>query len=248
MHATHGAGLTAAMERVPPAMLVLAATPGGRDLAPRAAARLGAAFMAEPTLDFGPRGALVLSRPTHGARFTRRLTSDEPERPIVVTLTPGAGAPSSGDDEADVLVVDAPTGDAPVEELARMADPGAALETAPIVVTAGAGVDAATYALLRELASALGGEVAVTRGAAERGLDGEHRAVGLGARRVAPRLYLAVGASGSPEHLAGVAGGARIVAVNRDAKAPIFGIAAYGVVADAADAVPALLAQARGGP
>jgi electron transfer flavoprotein alpha subunit len=226
-------------------MLVMAATPGGRDLAPRAAARLGAAFMAEPSVEYGGTGELVLSRPTRGGAWRRKLTPEEAERPIVVTLTPGSYGAATGDEEADVLVVDSPSAAAVVEELARAADPGARLESARVVVTAGAGVDASSYAVLRELAEALGGEIAVTRGAVERGLDGEHREVGIGGRRVAPRLYLACGASGSAEHLAAVSGDAQIVAINRDPHAPIFRVASYGVVADIADAAPTLLAAAR---
>jgi electron transfer flavoprotein alpha subunit len=248
LHVTHGAALSAAVDRVPPAMLVLAATPGGRDLAPRAAARLGAAFMAEPSVEYGALGELVLSRPTRGGAWRRRLTPEEAERPIVVTLTPGSYAAATGDEEADVLVVDTPPSPAMiVEELVRIADPGANLERARVVVTAGAGVEPSTYEVLRELAAALGGEIAVTRSAVERGLDGEHREVGIGGRRVAPRLYLAFGASGSAEHLAAVSGDAQIVAVNRDPRAPIFRVAAYGVVADVADAAPTLLAAARRG-
>jgi electron transfer flavoprotein alpha subunit len=248
LHATHGAALHAATERVPPAMLLVAATAGGRDLAPRAAARLGAAYVAEASIEYGAPGEVVLWRELHGRTWRSRLAAGELERPIVVTLTPGSVARAHGDEEADVLVLDAATAPPPaaLAEVARRADPGAALDAARVVVTAGAGVSPEDFPLVCALAEALGGEVAVTRGAVERGLDGAHREIGVGGRNVSPRLYVAVGASGSAEHLAAVAPDALIVAINPDARAPIFRVASYGLVAAIADAAPALIAAARG--
>jgi electron transfer flavoprotein alpha subunit len=246
LYATHGHTLTAALGRVPAALVLLAATPGGRDLAPRTAARLGAAYVPEPSLEYGAKGVLVLSRPVYGGGYRRRLAADELERPLVVTLTPGAHLPARGDDQAEIIVLkDGPPPWCGVEEVARTADPGAALETARVVVTAGAGLEAADYALARDLACALGGEVAVTRAAVERGLDTSDREVGVGGRRVAPRLYVACAASGSPDHLAAVPPDAQIVAINRDPSAPIFRVAAYGIVGEFGAVAPALIAAAR---
>ncbi len=73
LYATHGQALAAALERVPAALVVLAATPGGRDLAPRIAARLGAAYVPEAHLEYGPAGELILARPVFGGDYWRRL-------------------------------------------------------------------------------------------------------------------------------------------------------------------------------
>jgi len=203
LHASHGHSLAAAMDRVPPALLILAATPGGRDLAPRAAARLGAAFVPEPSVEYGPHGELVLTRSVYGRTYRRRLAADDCERPIVMTLTPGSYAPARGCDEAEVLILGGTPPLPVLEETARAGDPAAALDEARIVVTAGAGVGP-HFPLVEELAQALGGEIGVTRAAAQLGLGHPAREVGASGRRVAPRLYVACGASGSREHLAGV--------------------------------------------
>lgn len=242
LYATHGYTMTAAAERVPPSLVLLAATPGGRDLAPRIAARLGAAFVSEPAVEYGPRTDLVLSRKVYGGVYRRRLATEEVERPIVATFTPGSYRTAAGSEEAEVIVVG--SGDAvlsPVSEISRRADEAARLETARIVVTAGAGVSAEVYPRVRELARVLGGEVAVTRSAVERGLDSAEREVGVGARRVAPRLYIACGASGSAAHLAGVSADAQIVAVNIDPDAPILRVASYALVGDVASLVEQLI-------
>src|SRR5262249_19251999 len=131
-----------------------------------------------------------------------------------------------------------------VEEVRRAADPAAGLDRARVIVVAGAGVGASVYPLVRTLAQVLGGEVAVTRAAVERGLDSSDREVGIGGRRGAPQLYAVCGASGAPEHLLAVAPGARIVAINRDPDAPIFRVASYGLVGDVAEILPALIAAA----
>jgi electron transfer flavoprotein alpha subunit len=245
LHVTHGHLLTAALAAVPSALLILPATPGGHDLAPRVAARLGAAYFAEPTLELGGPGELILTRRVYGGRYQRRLSTNELERPLVVTIGAGAGGLRRGSGVAEMLQVQAEEARSPISEVSAVTEADGALETARVVVTAGAGVEPSAYALLRELAEVLGGQLAVTSGAARRGLGSSERAVGAGARRVAPRLYLACGASGSPEHLAGVAAGARIVAVNRDRAAPIFHAAAYGMVGDVAEVAAGLLAAAR---
>jgi electron transfer flavoprotein alpha subunit len=244
-HATHGGALAAACDSVSPSIVLLAATPGGRDVAPRLAARLGAAFVPEPSVEYGPRGDLVMSRTVYGGQFRRRLAADEVERPIVATLTPGSYVASAGDEEAEVAVLPDAAPGTGVEEVARKVDPGAPLESARVIVCAGAGVNAEAYALARELAGLLGGEVGVTREAVAAGLDGPDREIGIGGRCVHPRLYLACGASGSSAHLAAISADAEIVAINKDADAPIFRVASYGMVGDAAEILRGLIKSVK---
>lgn len=245
LHATHGHIIAAALERVPSALVIFAATPAGRDLAPRAAARLGAAFVPEPTLAYGENGELMLDRRVYGGNLQRRLVAHDLERPLVVTLIPNGARHGAGSAFADAIPLHANASPGLVEEVDRAPDAAAALETARVVVTAGAGVEARSWELVRALAGALGGEVGVTRSAVEHGLGSWEREVGVGGRRVAPRLYVACGASGSPEHLTAVAAHAHIVAINRDPEAPIFKHASYGIVGDFAAVAPGLIAAAR---
>jgi electron transfer flavoprotein alpha subunit len=245
LHATHGHIVAAALARVPSALVVFAATPAGRDLAPRTAARLGAAFVPEPTFAYGESGELTLTRRVYGGDVERRLMAHDLERPLVVTLTASGSRHLSGAAFAEAIPLHADPRPSGVEEVARAPDTAAALETARVVVTAGAGVEATSWDLVRALAGALGGEVGVTRSAVEHGLGSDEREVGVGGRRVAPRLYVACAASGSPEHLLAVAAHAHIVAINRDPEAPIFRLASYGIVGDFAAVAPGLIAAAR---
>jgi electron transfer flavoprotein alpha subunit len=244
LHVPTGQALAAACEQFPPALVLCAATPAGRDIAPRLAARLGAAFVPEPSVEYGPRGDLVLSRTVYCGAFRRRLAADDVERPVVATLTQGSYRPAAGNDEAEVVVVTPPNAlAAPLFELDRKDDPGAKLDGARVVVTAGAGVSREVYPLVQALARALGGEVGVTRAAVEGGLDGPERQIGVGGRSISPRLYIACGAAGSPGHLAAVSADAHIVAINRDPTAPIFRVAAYGIVGDLAEVIPEILRE-----
>lgn len=247
LFASHGQAAAAACEEVPPALILLAATPGGRDLAPRLAARLGAALISEPSIEFGPRGELVFSRLVHGRRYRRRIAVDDLERPAVATLTAGSYFASPASDDAEVLALGASIQAYQLQEIGRSPDPFAPLDSAEVVVCAGAGVSPEVFRLLADLARALGGELAVTRSAAVRGLAPLDRVVGITGRAVSPRLYLAFGASGSPGHLLAIAPDTTIVAINRDPAAPILRSATYGLVADVGSAAAELLASLKPG-
>jgi len=110
-----------------------------------------------------------------------------------------------------------------------------------ILVSVGRGIgDQDNIELVEELAAALGGAVSSSRPIADAGWLPRTRQVGKSGLRVKPKLYLALGISGAPEHLEGMRDAELIVAVNTDPRAPIFGVAHYGAVADILDVVPAL--------
>jgi electron transfer flavoprotein alpha subunit len=245
--ATIGAALAGACEELRPALVVFAATAVGADIAPRLAARLGAAFAAHCVVETGPRGEVVFSRKVYGGGFRRRLALDDLDRAAVVTVPPGH-APARGGSDAEILMFElGAKRDARVERVGGdERDPtadGLALEQARVIVTGGAGVAASAWPLLEKLAAALGGEVGATRAACERGLAPAAREIGLGARYVAPVLYVVCGASGSAGHLGAVSPDAEIVAIDRDPEAPIFRAASYGLIGSIEDVVPKLLAE-----
>jgi len=116
-----------------------------------------------------------------------------------------------------------------------------------VLVSVGRGIgDAENIALVEELAAALGGAVSASRPIADAGWLPRTRQVGKSGLRVKPRLYLALGISGAPEHLEGMRGADLIIAINTDPRAPIFGVAHYGAVADLLDVVPALTRRLTG--
>ena len=116
-----------------------------------------------------------------------------------------------------------------------------------VLVSVGRGIgEAANIEPVAELASALGGAVSASRPIADAGWLPRTRQVGKSGLRVKPKLYLALGISGAPEHLEGMRDAELIVAVNTDPRAPIFGVAHYGAVADILDVVPALTRRLAG--
>lgn len=247
--ATHGQALAAACRRLEPRLVLLAATPAGRDLAPRLAARAGAAFVPEPVLEITPGGDVLLTRPAPGAAHRSNL--EELDRPCVATLAPGGAAqePARATDVARIVDMSPETpAELPWEHVnSHEDDPGAALDTARVVVSAGRGVQSAeSLSLVAALARALGGELGGTHGLCRTGMVPPHRAIDIGGRRIAPALYVTCAASGSPAHLGAVAPGATIVAINTDAEAPVFRAARHGIVGSVEAVVPALLAALEG--
>ncbi|MBK9031734.1 MAG: electron transfer flavoprotein subunit alpha/FixB family protein [Myxococcales bacterium] len=238
---TRGDALAQVCELIHPSLVVLGSDAGGRDIAARLAARLGAVFLADPVVEAGPRGEVVLARPVYDGELWRRVQLDELEQVAVITLSADR-PPAAGGDEAELvtLTLDGAAGPAPVV-LDERPDLGDVLAGARIIVVAGGGVSAATLPLVQALAARLGAELAGTRAACERGVVAADREIGVGARAVHPDLYVVCGASGSSAHLGAVSVDAEIVALDRDPRAPIFKSARWGLVGALEDLVPALL-------
>lgn len=244
---SHGRALGAVTRQLRPLLAVFADGPTARELAPRLAAHVGAAFVPDATFERSGKGEVVVARRILAINSRRKVVTDDLGQTVIATLAPWPYAVATGDDDADVIFVDRPPdADDGVEYRGSRDDPGAALAAARVIVTAGAGVGtAANLELCKQLADALGGELGSTRPACRRGLGAADRVVGVDAHRVAPQLYIACGASGSAAHLGGVSTDATIVAVNRDPEAPIFKVATYGIVGDISDVVPGLIAEAH---
>jgi len=114
------------------------------------------------------------------------------------------------------------------------------LEGARLIVAGGRGLDEAGFALLGEIAASVGGAVGGSLPAVDAGLVPVSRQVGQSGKFVTPELYVAVGLSGTPQHLAGIGAATRLVAINTDPAAPIFAYAELGAVADAGELLPLL--------
>jgi len=132
--------------------------------------------------------------------------------------------------------------EAPFRESARAVD----LTAAEIIVSVGRGIkEKENIPIVEELAKALGAELAASRPICDAGWLPMERQVGSSGQTVAPKLYVAVGISGAIQHLVGMKGAKTIVAINRDANAPIFEIADYGIVGDLFEVVPALIEELK---
>jgi len=117
---------------------------------------------------------------------------------------------------------------------------------ADVIVSVGRGIgDPENLPMVEELAKLLGGVVACSRPVADKNWLPKERQVGTSGKTVKPKLYIALGISGAFQHTAGMKGAATIIAVNKDAKAPIFSVAHYGIVDDLLKVVPGLVAKVR---
>ena len=205
----------------------------GRQVAARAAARLGAGLTGDAIELTTSGGRMVAWKPAFAGRLVAAITADSDVQ--MATLRPGAFAPlaaAHGRRAATVSrYVVAPAGT--VRELARTRDAGSApLTRADCVLAVGAGVPPDAYGELTRLRELLGAELVGTRKVTDQGWLPRNRQVGLTGHSLSPRLYLTFGVSGKFNHLIGVRGAGTVVAVNTDPQAPVFDGADIGIVGD----------------
>src|SRR5205823_10522953 len=130
--------------------------------------------------------------------------------------------------------------DAPFQEAKQAVD----LSQADRIVAVGRGIKGQEHiALAQKLAAALGAELAASRPICDAGWLPMERQIGSSGQTVAPKLYIALGISGAIQHLVGMKGSRTIVAINKDADAPIFEVADYGIVGDLFEIAPAIIAE-----
>jgi len=251
----YAAVLAAAVRQYRPSILLFGATATGRSLAPRLAARLRTGLTADCTaLDIDPAdGGLLQTRPAFGGNLMATIVCPV-RRPQMATVRPGVLKPAARDQTRSGEIIRLETG--PAILAARTAVLGFTpaeeetvnLEEASIIVAGGRGLGSAeNFALVRELATLLGGVVGASRAAVEEGWIPYPHQVGQTGRTVSPRLYIACGISGAVQHLAGMQGADIIVAINRNPDAPIFKIATYGLVGDVVQILKSLIGQLKAG-
>lgn len=185
-------------------------------------------------------GARIRATSQRGGRIRRHIACEGSATAVLRPQATMAPLPGAVLPEAGPAAMDTGNGDLPVERR-PLAERQAALEGARLVVSGGRGLDPDGFALLARLADRLGGAVGASLPAIDLGLAPVSRQVGQSGKFVSPELYLAVGLSGTPQHLAGIAPVSRIVAINSDPQAPIFQFAELGLVADWREVLPALL-------
>jgi electron transfer flavoprotein alpha subunit len=246
----HAAALAAFAEQEKPLGLFFAATAMGKDLAPRVAARLGAAMASDCTKLAVKDGTIVFTRPIYAGKAFLSLTLGS--SPLVATLRPNifpvAGAPAA---PGEVVKISVAVPDAAVRgrvvEVIKEESGEIDVTEADIVVSGGRGLKGPeAFALLRDLAAVFArAAVGASRSAVDSGWIGHQHQVGQTGKTVSPNLYIAVGISGAIQHLAGMSSSKVIVAVNKDPEAPIFKVADYGIVGDLFEVVPKLTAELK---
>lgn len=245
-------GYTYALEQLvskyKPATLLIGVTINGRDLAPRLAARLKTGLTADCTgvvID-ASTGIVQWTRPVLGGNSLAVIECPE-ARPQMGTVRASLfkrGEPDTARTaeiiKEDIAVPAGTIRTAIVEKITEAAD-GVKLEDAEVVVSGGRGVGSAeNFDMLKELAKLMGGAVGASRAAVDANWVPQVAQVGQTGKTVSPKLYFAIGISGAIQHLAGMSGSDVVIAVNRDADAPIFEVADYGIVGNAKQVIPLL--------
>ena len=235
-----------------PGIIFIGATFIGRDLGPRVAARLTTGLTADCTvLDVDVEKAdLLATRPAFGGNLMATIACPD-HRPQMATVRPGVFS-KLPDEERNFTVeeVEVKLEDSDIRtkivEIVKEAKEIVDISEANFIVSGGRGVGSKeNFAILEELAEALGGTVAGSRAAVENGWIERDYQVGQTGKTVRPTIYIACGISGAIQHVAGMQESDMIIAINKDASAPIMKTADYAIVGDLLKVVPEMTAQVK---
>jgi len=216
---------------------------------PRLAQATGAALVPE-AVSFARRDdRLVWRRPVLGGKLQAEVAV-RGDGPALVSLQSGAfsaDAAERGDEPAPVLqLTGAAAPDRVVLGVEEAGEQEIDLSQAQIIVAVGRGIGKEeNLTIIQELAAALGAEIGASRPVIDSGWLKRERQIGSSGQTVAPKLYIGAGISGAIQHLVGMKGSGVVVAINKDAGAPIFSLADYGIVGDLHEIVPAITAALR---
>lgn len=253
----YAAALCALVEKYGPTSMMIGATNNGRDLGPRVSCRLKTGLTADCTaLDIDAEsGNVAWTRPAFGGNLMATILCPD-HRPQIGTVRPGVFKKSEPcQSKAEIIREDIHVDSKDIrtqvlEIIRELGEESVDLEGAEIIVSGGRGVGGPEgFEPVRALAKALGATVGASRAAVDAGWIAHSHQVGQTGKTVGPKLYIACGISGAIQHLAGMSGSDVIVAINKDADAPIFDVADYGVVGNLFEVLPVLteeIQKARG--
>ena len=232
-----------------PAHVCLPHTYQTRDFAPVLAARLDRVLITDVTGLSQRDGMPVFTRPMFQGKLVAEVVAEGPAPHFVSfqigafradSASRGSGAPITAWPPSLDSAVLRQTAEAPFQESKAAVD----LSQAERIVAVGRGIKAQEHlALAQQLATAFNAELAASRPICDNGWLPMERQIGSSGQTVAPKLYVAVGISGAIQHLVGMKGARTIVAINKDAEAPIFEVADYGIAGDLFEIAPALIAE-----
>ena len=244
--------LTELISKNKPEIILIGATPTGRDFAPRVAKRLNAGLTADCTgLDVDVKARnLLQTRPTFGGNIMATIRTPN-SRPQMATVRPGIfKTPEKTKKEVKIRKIDYDYKEkdlvSKIVKIITKEKVKVNLEEAEIIVSGGRGVGSKEkFKLIEELANVLNAEVGGSRVAVELDwIDQDHQ-VGQTGKTVSSRLYIACGISGAIQHIVGMQSSDIIVAINKDENAPIFKVAHYGIVGNLHKVIPALIKEIK---
>jgi electron transfer flavoprotein alpha subunit len=246
----YAAALQQFIEKLRPRVVVFPHTYKVRDFAPKLATAMGRVLVSDVIAHRVEGAELTLVRQL----FQGKMNADVRflgEPPHLASIQ--AGAYRADQVEAGTATVEKFSPDLTAEmirtqplDVFREAQRAVDLAAAEMIVSVGRGIkEAENIEIVRQLADALGAELAASRPICDNGWLPMERQVGSSGQTVAPKLYVAVGISGAIQHLVGMKGSKTIVAINKDPEAPIFEVADYGIVGDLFQVVPALVEELK---
>lgn len=235
-----------------PEIILIGATPTGRDFAPRVAKRVNAGLTADCTglaIDLESRN-LLQTRPTFGGNIMATIKTPT-SRPQMATVRPGIFKPlKKSKRKVKIKKIDYDYSQkdsvSKIIKIINREKKKLNLEEAEIIITGGRGVGSKeNFKLIEQLADSLNAEVGGSRVAVELNWIEQDCQVGQTGKTVSPKLYIACGISGAIQHIVGMQGADIIVAINKDPKAPIFNVAHYGIVGDLHQIIPLLIEEIK---
>ncbi len=234
------------IKRENPEYVIMAHTYRVRDFCPKLAARFGKEMLGDCIRYTNDGGNLVFTRRI----FLGKLDADvviKGDAPYFVTFQSGAFRGDNAEKgSAEIETVEVEIGDIRMqpEEPFQEAKATVDLSKSEIIVAVGRGIKSQeNLAIAQQLADALGADIAASRPICDAEWLPIDRQIGSSGQTVAPKLYIALGISGAIQHIVGMKNASTIVAINKDAEAPIFDIADYGIVGDLFEAVPVLVEE-----
>lgn len=240
------------IKEVKPDIFLIGATTQGRDLAPRISTSLHTGLTADCTgLDINEKGLLAATRPTFGGQLMATILSKK--LPQMATVRPKVFKPLEKNivKQTEFIYFEPQIAEIKrkvefVEFQKYLQSSINELDSAEIIVSGGKGMKSdAGFELLRKLAQTLHGTVGASRGAVEMGLAPQDLQIGQTGKTVSPKLYIACGISGAIQHLVGIEGSKRIIAINSDSNAPIFDNCDCGIVGDVFEVIPKLIEELK---
>ncbi len=253
--------LASVINEYKPEIMLVGATAIGRDLGPTVSARVATGLTADCTvLEIGDfplvaapgkeseqkHNQLLMTRPAFGGNTIATIACPD-NRPQMATVRPGVMQKIDPIAGAKAEIIEFNPGFTPnnryveIQEIVKAVGQVENIMDAKILVSGGRGVGSAeNFKMLQDLADALGGMVSCSRAVVENGWLAQDYQVGQTGKTVRPNVYFAIGISGAIQHVAGMEESDLIIAINKDADAPIFDVADYGIVGDLHKIVPAL--------
>ena len=240
--------ITKLVEEVKPEVFLFGATHLGRSLAPRISVALGTGLTADCTgLDMSEDGDLVQIRPAFSGNILAHIRTRTRPQMATVRYKVMPSMPRDEHRKGEIIKKDVELMPSLLTILKKEKSGEKSITEAELIVSGGRGLKKAEdFSLLADLAELLGGAVGSSRPLVDDGWISREHQVGFSGNTVKPKIYIACGISGSPQHLAGMRGADVIVSINSDPSAPIFKMADYGIVGDLYEVIPKLIDRIKG--